>query len=126
MPGIYKTIAFLFLSFCSLSLFAQKEIKLDDASKSVGDSVRVCGKVFSSRFFANAQDAPTLLNLGAAYPNQLITVVIYSNNRNLFSEAPEIYFKDKEICVSGKIVLYKEKPQIVIYNKEQIMVLNKK
>jgi hypothetical protein len=56
----------------------------------------------------------------------LLTIVIYGNNRNLFSEAPESFFKEKEICVSGKIVLYKEKPQIVIYNKEQIMVLNKK
>ena len=126
MPGVYKTIAVIILLFCSFSLFAQKEIKLDDASKFVGDSVNVCGKVFSSRFFANAQDAPTLLNLGAAYPNQLLTVVIYGNNRNVFSEAPENFFKDKEICVSGKIVLYKGKPQIVIYNKEQIMVLNKK
>jgi hypothetical protein len=125
MSGIYKTIAVVLLSFCSFSLFAQKEIKLDDASKFIGDSVKVCGKVFSSRYFANAQDAPTLLNLGAAYPNQLLTVVIYGNNRSLFTEAPESFFKDKEICVSGKIVLYKEKPQIIIYSKEQIQVSTK-
>lgn len=104
----------------SILVHAQKQIKLDEASKNIGDSVSTCGKVFSARYFEGSQDAPTLLNLGAAYPNQLLTVVIYGEARKLFKEAPEVFFKDKNICVTGKLTLYKEKPQIIIYKPEQI------
>jgi hypothetical protein len=30
--------------------------------------------------------------------------------------------KDKEMCITGKISLYKEKPQIVVYSEKQLVV----
>ena len=111
----------IFFLLTGALVHAQKQIPLAEASKNIGDSVITCGKVFSARYFEGSQDAPTLLNLGASYPNQLLTVVIYGEARKLFKEAPEVFFKDKNICVSGKISLYKDKPQIVIYRPEQLV-----
>ena len=68
----------------------------------------------------NAKGQPTLINLGAAYPNQLLTVVIWEDLRKQFDKTPEELFKDKEICITGKIELYRDKPQIVIRSKEQV------
>ncbi|TMI63655.1 MAG: DNA-binding protein [Bacteroidetes bacterium] len=119
----------IILLFCSLflclsSIYSQDTIKLEDAKNKVGDSVTVCGKVFNARFVSNATNEPTFLNIGAAYPNQLLTVVIWGDIRKQFNGNPEDIFLNKEICITGKIELYKEKPQIVIKNKSQISCSN--
>ena len=77
MHYLKSTYLLSFFLLFSVLAHSQKQIKLEDASKSIGDSVTTCGKVYSARYFEGSQDAPTLLNLGAAYPNQLLTVVIY-------------------------------------------------
>lgn len=98
----------------------KKNIKLEDVANFVGDSVTVCGKVFTARYLPNSNNKPTLLNMGAAYPDQFLTVVIYELDRNKFQYAPEVLFQDKDVCVTGRIELYNNKPQIIIHNKEQI------
>jgi hypothetical protein len=113
----------LLLSFSiALSAASQINMKLDDAASHVGDSVKTCGKVADIRFMETAKGQPTLINLGAAYPNQLLTVVIWEDLRKQFDKAPEELFKDKEVCITGRIELYRDKPQIVIRSKEQIQI----
>jgi DNA/RNA endonuclease YhcR with UshA esterase domain len=121
MHNLKITYLLLICLFTSHISHAQKQISLADASKNIGDSVSVCGKVYTTRYFESSQDAPTLLNVGAAYPNQILTVVIYGEARKLFKEAPEVFFKDKNICVTGKVSLYKDKPQIIIYRPDQLI-----
>jgi len=117
----------LILSIASLIVasfsFCQTEIKLEDVSKHINDSVKVCGKVAGIRFLENSEGQPTFINMGAAYPKQLLTVVIWGIVRSKFEKMPEDLFLDKEICVIGKIELYKEKPQIVIAEPKQITKL---
>ena len=103
------------------STFAQLEIKVEDAAKHVGDSVTICTKIFGARYFENSKNAPTLLNAGAKFPDAPLTIVIYGENRAAFKNKPEEYYPEKEICVTGKIVLYKEKPQIVVTSEEQLI-----
>lgn len=109
----------------SAASFAQKEIKLEEVDKYVGDSVTLTGKVYGGRYFPNGEGAPTLLNLGAAYPNQLLTVVIRGTARKEFNGVPERDLLDQEIRVSGKVDLYKGKPQIVLYSAAQLSVAEK-
>ena len=97
-------------------------IALEDVARHVGDSVMVCGKIFTSRYLPNANNKPTLMNMGAAYPNQLLTVVIYEQDRNNFDAGPEDFYRDKTICVRGRIELYNGKPQIIVHRKSQITV----
>ena len=35
--------------------------------------------------------------------------------------SPEEFYKGKEVCITGKIELYKDKPQIVVTSKSQIV-----
>ncbi len=111
----------LFSLFCIVSAKAQTSIKLEDVSKYVGDSVTVCGKVADMRYFENSKNKPTLLNMGAKHPNALLTLVIWENARALFTTKVEDLM-DKEICITGRIILYKEKPEIIIDKPEQIVV----
>jgi hypothetical protein len=116
-----KILALLIFTLAiSLALHSQVNIKLEQAAAHVGDSVKLCGKVAGIRFMENSKDQPTLINLGAPYPNQLLTVVIWPDLRKQFDKTPEELFKDKEICITGKIGLFRDKPQIVIRSKEQL------
>jgi len=118
---IMKHVLGLLFSFLITSAaFAQKEIKLEEVDKHVGDSVTVSGKVYGGRYFPNGEGAPTLLNLGAAYPNQLLTVVIRGAARKEFAGVPERDLQDQEVRVSGKVDLYKGKPQIIVYSIAQL------
>nr|WP_276504847.1 hypothetical protein [Terrimonas sp. H1YJ31] len=57
-------ISFLLLFGVALASFGQEIIKLDDVSKHVGDSVKVCGKVYGIRYLEQAKNSPTFINVG--------------------------------------------------------------
>lgn len=116
-----KISATLFSFFIIAAVNAQTSIKLEDVSKHIGDSVTVCGKVAGMRYFESSKNKPTLLNIGAKHPDQLLTVVIWENVRALFTGKVED-LQDKEICITGRITVYKEKTQIVIDKPDQIVV----
>jgi micrococcal nuclease len=99
---------------------AQKSIKLEDIAQHIGDSVTVSGKVAGGRYFADGKQSPTLLNVGAPFPNQLLTVVIYGDVRSKLTGEPEKTYFDKTITVSGKVELYKGKPQIIVQDPAQL------
>lgn len=112
----------LTLTLSSALIFAQQEIKIEDAAKHEGDSVKICTKIFGGRYFEGSKNAPTLLNAGAKYPDAPMTIVIFGENRANFKNKPEEYYPDKNICVTGRIVMYKGKPEIIITREEQIKV----
>jgi len=116
-----KITAILFSIFIVVSVTAQTNIKLEDVSKHIGDSVTVCGKVADMRYFENSKNKPTLINMGARHPNSLLTLVIWEDARALFTTKVED-LTGKEICITGRIILYKEKPEIIIGKPEQIVV----
>lgn len=90
----------------------------------IGDSVTVIGKIFSGKYFTDTDSQPTLLNMGAAYPDQPLTIVIENQDRKYFVDQPEVVYLNKTVSVSGKIVLFKNKPQIVIRNSGQIKIIS--
>ena len=114
--------AVLLLSVCSFA-FAQPEIKIEDAGKHEGDSVTICTKIFGAKYFENSKNAPTLLNAGAKYPDAPLTIVIFGESRPAFKNKPEEYYPDKNICVTGKIVIYKGKPEIIITREDELKVM---
>ncbi len=94
----------------------------EEASKKVGDSLTVCGKIFGGRFFETSAGCPTLLNMGAAFPASPLTIMIPGDVRIKMGYAPEQQLKDKNICVRGKVILFKGKPEIVVYNVSQLQI----
>jgi hypothetical protein len=79
-----------------------------------------CDKVYGGHYFDNS--GLTLLNLGAEYPNQKMTVVIKGQDRAKFKDAPETFYNGKQVCVTGKQEMYKGKPEIVVTDPSQIVV----
>lgn len=115
-----KTIIILLFCFLSSSASAQPEIKIEDVKNHVGDSVKICIKIFGGKFLESAKGTPTFLNAGANYPNAPLTLVIWADARKDFKNKPEEYYTGKEVCVTGRIELFRDKPQIVIHKEEQI------
>jgi hypothetical protein len=52
------------------------------------------------------------LNFGARYPNQVFTAFIPKDSADKFPHAKEL--DGKTVSITGKIVLYKGKPEIVL------------
>lgn len=111
-----KALLVSLLLLGALSLNAQTKIELADVSKHVGDSVIVKGKVFSSRAVSNGK--LLLINLGGAYPNQLLTVVLQESVQKVLAEPLKAELQ--ELSIAGKVELYRDKPQIVVKDPAQI------
>ena len=116
-----KLLSAIFLmGFFSLQSFAQTTITPDEASKHIGETVNICGKVFGGRFFESSEKQTTLLNMGAAFPASPVTIVISGENRKKFSFKPEEFYKDKNICVKGEVKEFKGKSEIHVTEVSQI------
>lgn len=83
----------------------------DQAAAYIGETVAVCGKVFSTKLLDNG---PTFINMGGEYPNNPFTAVIMFNKRGKFYYKPEEARKGKTICVTGTVQNYKGKPEFVV------------
>ena len=112
-----KSIYLLFLILFGFS-FAQQKIGDEDVMKHINKEVVYCNKVYGNYVSKKV----VLLNLGAKYPNQKMTVAIFQSDWKKFSYKPAEFLKDKTICVSGKLILYKDMPEIIVNNPKQITV----
>ena len=104
--------------FTTLLLFSSK-YSAQEAASHVGEEATVCGVVVSSHYAKSIKGEPTFLNLDAAYPEHIFTVLIWGNDREQFKK-PEIRYKNQKICVHGEISSYKGIPQIILYSKKQL------
>jgi len=114
------SVKVLFVLLFGFSAKAQQKITIEDAAKHEGDSVTICSKVFGGKYLSNA--GVTLLNVGGKYPDALLTLVIKDAARPAFTNKPEEFYTDKEVCITGKISMFKGKPQIEVYNETAISV----
>lgn len=112
-------ISCIFLLFLQKG-FSQAPFTAAEAGKHVGEKATVCDKVFGGRFLENANDQPTLINMGDAYPNNPFTFVIFGADRKKFSYKPEDFLIDKKVCVTGEIKEFHGKPQIVVTDTTQV------
>ena len=92
---------------------AAVSIEAKDASMHADENVSVRAKVFGYK----ALEGLTLVNLGAAYPNQVMTVVLRGDARDMGAE-----IDGKVIKVTGKVEMYKGKPEIVVRDRKMIVI----
>lgn len=100
------------LSITSEKSLAQT-IPTDSVENYIGKTVKVCDKVFGTHV-SKGEKKTTSLNLGADFPNQKLTVVIFESDLPKFSYTPALLLKDKNVCVTGKLMTYKGKPEIIV------------
>jgi hypothetical protein len=102
--------------------YSQVEVNKETIKAHIGDSVKYCGKVVSARLMDRMLNAPAFLNIDGAYPHQVFTVVVWKGDRVNFSEKPEKFYLDKNVCIYGKVEKYKEQLQIAIHSEAQIII----
>ncbi len=109
----------ILVCFFAIQTAAQKKLSAAEAKDHVGEMATVCGTVASTRYATSTKEQPTFLNLDKAYPNQIFTIVIWGSNRTKFG-TPEVDYKGKRICITGKIAEYRGVPEIVADDPKQI------
>nr|WP_068889470.1 S1/P1 nuclease [Pedobacter panaciterrae] len=86
-------------------------IKLTELKASVGKNVIVTGKVFSLKDIKSM----VLVNVGAAHPNQLLTLALKGKAKVLADK-----INGKTITMQGTVTLFKGKPEMVVNDPELI------
>ena len=66
-----------------------KEINVNDASSNIGQTVKVCSMVYGTK---ELKSGMTFINLGSAYPNSPLTLVIYGDDMSNFKQNPSSYY----------------------------------
>ena len=115
MPGIMSSLLLVVVL-----LIQSPPITPAAAKDHIGQEATVCGTVKSTRYASTSNRKPTFLNLDKAFPNPIFTAVIFEEHRSKFAKPPEEQFKDKAICVTGKIQEYNGAPEIVVTEPKQI------
>lgn len=98
----------------------QSHLTANDAKNHVGENQTVCGKVVSTRYAISSKGQPTFLNLDEPYPKEIFTILIWGDNRSKFG-MPESDYRDKNVCVTGKITSYRGTPEIVASKPTEIV-----
>jgi hypothetical protein len=96
------------------------EITARQAKDHIGETQTVCGKAVSTRYAAGSKGQPTFLNLDEPYPKEIFTILIWGDDRSKFG-TPETEYRDKNVCVTGKITSYRGTPEIVATEPSQIV-----
>lgn len=108
---------------CSTLLSAESKMRLTapQARDHVGEEAVVCGMVASTHYESSSRGRPTLLNLDDPYPSQTFAIVIWGQNRSKFGD-PEATYRNKKVCVRGRIQSPKGVPEIIARSPAQIQV----
>jgi hypothetical protein len=111
-------VVFMVLLATNFSL-GQNSISAAQARDHVGEKAVVCGHVASTHFAAKSRGMPTFINVDKPYPDQIFTILIWGTDRSKFDD-PEDVYRNKRICVTGLITLYRGTPEIIARDSGQI------
>jgi DNA/RNA endonuclease YhcR with UshA esterase domain len=114
---VITTLSILF--FCSIAS-AQIKIGAKDAAKHIGDTVTISDKIYSTKLIENT--GMVLLDMGGSHPEQLLTIVIKGEDRSKFDSKPEEYYKGRNVKVTGVIINYNGKPEIIVSSPADLKV----
>jgi hypothetical protein len=116
-----KKLLLLITSICLWQISFSQTVPLDSVTNYAGKTITVCSKV-QGTFVTKGDKKVTYINFGKPYPNTTFTAVIFEDDLPNFKYTPSEYLKDKQVCLTGKITIYKGKPQMIITKEEQIKI----
>ena len=110
-----KSLLTLFAVMCAASITAQTpSYTAAEAAKHVGETATVTDRVDGVH---QSGKGNIFLNMGGKYPNQAFTAFIPSASAGQFSQPQQ--YEGRTVAVSGKITLYRGKPEIVVTSPSQ-------
>lgn len=107
-------ITFVSVGICTAGQ-STTEYSASEAAKHVGESATVTDMVSNVH---ESGKGNIFLNMGGTYPNQMFTGFIPASAASAFSDAKQ--YDGKTVSISGKITVYKGKPEIVVTSQSQI------
>jgi hypothetical protein len=112
-----KTLLMLFAVVCAASIIAQAppSYTAAEAAKHVGETATVTDRVDGVHQSAKGH---IFLNMGGKYPNQAFTAFIPAGSAAQFSQPQQ--YEGRTVAVSGKITLYRGKPEIIVTSPAEI------
>jgi hypothetical protein len=116
-----RTVVLGIIAFALATAAGSAKITARQAKDHIGEVQTVCGVVASTRYAERSKGLPTFLNLEEPYPNEIFTILIWGDDRSKFG-APESKYRDADLCVTGKISIYRGTPEIVATEPDQIVV----
>jgi hypothetical protein len=114
---------FFFLFYCvifSISMQSQT-VSVDSLAYYEGQKVTVCAKV-EGVFISQKAKKTIFINFEKPFPNQKFVVVIFEKDLVNFSYDPDVFLKEKSLCITGIIKMYNGKPEIIATKEEQIVI----
>jgi hypothetical protein len=88
-------------------------VPLEKVADNIGKNAVITGKVYGTKDIGSL----VLVNLGAAYPNQLLTVALKGKAKDLATG-----LEGKVIQVTGEIILFKGKPEIIVSDTGDVQI----
>ena len=116
-----KKLLILSISICLKQISFSQTVPLDSVINYEGKTITVCSKV-QSTYVTKGDKKTTYINFGNPYPNTTFTVVIFEGDLPNFKNTPSVYLKDKNVCITGKVKIYKGKPEMIVNKEEQIKI----
>ena len=114
-----RFIAALLLGGCAFASFAQDVIRPEQASRHVGQSGMVCGKVEKTRYAENSEGQPTFLHMGGSFPRHTFSARIPQDQRDKFRPSPE-ELEGRDICVVGTIQRDASRAEIAVRSPNDV------
>lgn len=87
-----------------------------NAAAHVGETVTVEGT--ASEVFTDKRSGTTFIDLGGRYPGNAFSGVIFSSYAGSFPDVHHL--EGKTVGITGKIQLYKGKPEIILRSRSQL------
>jgi hypothetical protein len=109
--------AFPLVLLLCLSTARAETITAAQASSHIGQHETVCGTVAGEHFAARSKGQPTFINLDAAYPNQIFTILVWGDDRAAVGQLPAT---GQRVCASGHITNFRGVPEIAVRNSSQL------
>lgn len=110
-----KTLLSSFFLFFCISSFAQSHVPPDSAQYYEGSLATICGKVLG---VYTAKAGMIKLEFGKPYPDESFVAIIFADDTSKFESSD--YYKDKYLCVTGRIKLFKGRPEIILKDPNQL------
>lgn len=99
-------------------------ISFNEAKNHIDEEVTVYGTVVDAEYASSSSGEPTFLDIGAKYPSKKrLSIVIWGEDRDKFSKAPEKKYEGKKILVTGVPYIYDGVCNIEVSSPSQIEIL---
>lgn len=116
-----KKIALFVALICGMQTVYAQIIPLDSISYYEGKTITINSKV-QNTYVSNGEKKTVFLNFGKPFPNETFKVVIFENDLIHFKYAPSEFLKNKQVEITGRVLIYNKRPQMIITNESQIKI----